>query len=193
MKNTSGNPPNHERGGLGPGREDIEQEVDNIFLTHQDGDEDVGDDTISNLSCVRLVGRCETNKYGHVGREGDGEKPSVNGEEHVAEVPDGLGVLLLDVLLILVTLPPEGLLFVGDIDILNRVGRRTRPRDAFIGSRSDREIDDRRFLKCWLWDGKSFTARGRREVSISVEKPKGNRRNSTHPGYDLFSLDMLET
>jgi len=115
VEDTSGNPPEEERGGLGPGSEDIEQGVDHVFLTHQDGDENVGDNSVGNLSGVRLVSCCETDEYGHVGREGDTEKPSVNGEEHVAEVPDGLGVLLLDILLIEITLPPDGLLSVRDI------------------------------------------------------------------------------
>jgi len=115
MEYTSGNPPEEERGGLGPSREDPEQGVDHVFLTHQDGDENVGDNRVGNLSGVCLVGRCETDEYGHVGCEGDTEKPSVNGEEHVAEIPDGLGVLLLDILLIEIALPPDGLLFVGDI------------------------------------------------------------------------------
>ena len=115
MEDASRSPPEEERGGLGPGREDTEQGVDHVFLTHQDRDGNVGDDSIGNLSGVRLVSCCETNEYGHVGREGDAEKPSVNGEEHVAEIPNGLGVFLLEILLVEITLPPVGLLFVGDI------------------------------------------------------------------------------
>ena len=132
MEDTSGNPPDGERGGLGPGREDTEQGVDDVFLTHQDGDENVGDNGVGDLSGVRLVGRRETDEYGHVGREGDTEKSSVDGEEQVAGISDGLGVPLLDVLFILVTRPPEGLLFVGDI--LDRVSRRRRSGDGFLRS-----------------------------------------------------------
>ena len=115
VEDTSGNPPEEERSGLGPGREDTEQGVDHVFLTHQDGDENVGDNSVSNLSGVRLVSRREPDEYGHVGCEGDTEKPSINREEHVAEIPDGLGVLLLDIFLIEITLPPDGLLSIGDI------------------------------------------------------------------------------
>ena len=84
MEDTSGNPPDGERGGLRPSREDTEQCVDNVFLTHQNGDEKIGDDSVGNLSGVRLVSRRETDEHGHICREGDTEKPSVNGEEHIA-------------------------------------------------------------------------------------------------------------
>jgi len=115
MEDTSGNPPDGERGGLGPGREDLEEGVDDIFLAHQDGDKKIGDDSVGDLAGVRLVSRRETDEYRHVGREGNTEKPSVNGEEQIAEIPDGLGVPLLDILSIEITLPIEGFLFVGDI------------------------------------------------------------------------------
>lgn len=90
MKGTSGNLPDNERGGLRPDREDTEQGVDDILLTHQDVDENTGDDSVGNLSGVRLVSRRETNEYGHVGREGDIEKPSAN-EEHIADNPPSRG------------------------------------------------------------------------------------------------------
>ena len=73
MEDTSGNPPDGEGGRLGPGREDLEQGVDDVFLAHQDGDENVGDDSVRNLSGVRLVSRCEADEYGHVGCERDTE------------------------------------------------------------------------------------------------------------------------
>jgi hypothetical protein len=160
VEDTSGNPPNDERGGLWPGREDIEQGVDDVFLTHQDGDKNIGDDGVGNLSSVRLVSRCEADEYGHVGREGDTEKPPVHGEEQVAKISDGLGVLLLDILLILITLPPEGLLFVGDI--LNGVARRSRSRDSFVRFHGGREIDDFEFPSGWLWGGNGFTTAKKR-------------------------------
>lgn len=34
VEDTSGNPPDSERGRLGPGGEDAEQGVDDVFLTH---------------------------------------------------------------------------------------------------------------------------------------------------------------
>lgn len=108
-----------------------------MFLTHQDGDEKVGDDSVGNLSGARLVSRCETNKYGHVGREGNTEKLSVNGEEHITEVPDWPEVLLV-----------EGSLLAGHI--LRRVARRSRPRDSFLRFCSGREADDFRFLSSRL-------------------------------------------
>ena len=160
MEDTSGSPPEEERGGLWPGREDTEQSVDDIFLTHQDRDENVGDDSVCNLSGVRLVSRRETDEYGHVGREGDTEKPSVDGEEHIAEIPDGFGVLLLDVLLIEIALPPEGLLSVGDV--LSGVAGRSRGRSIFLRLQVGREIDDFWPLNSRFWGGNGFaTARKR--------------------------------
>lgn len=155
MEDTSGNPPEEERGGLGPSREDTEQGVDDIFLAHQDGDENVGDNSVGNLSGVRLVGRREADKHGHVGCEGDTEQPSVSGEEHVAEIPDRLGVLLLDIFFIEITLPPEGLLLVGDI--LSRVARRSRLCNSFLGFLSGWEVDDFGSLNSWFWGGNDFT------------------------------------
>ena len=185
VEDTSGNPSDGERGGLRPGRKDAEQSVDDVFLTHQDGDEKIGDDGVGNLSGVCLVGRRETNEYGHVGREGDTEKPSVNGEEHIAEVPDRLGVLLLDVLLIEITLPVEGLLFIGDI--LRRVTG-SRSRDSFLGFCSSREIDDFGFPGGWLWGGDIFTTARKREVNN--QQPKESQRKSTH---GPLSVDIPDT
>lgn len=116
------------------------------------------------------MSRCKTDEYGHVGREGDTEKPSVDGEEQVADISDGLGVLLLDVLFIFITFPPEGLLPVGDI----LTGAGGGPRDGFLGFRSGREIDDFRFLNSWLRDGNCFTTTRKREVNI--EKPKESQK-----------------
>lgn len=115
MEYTSGNPPNSERGGLGPSREDTEQYVDNVFLTNENRHKKVGDNSVGNPSGVCLVGRRKANKYGHVSCKGDTEKPSVNGEEHIADIPDWLGVLLPDVLVVEITLPVEGFLFVRNI------------------------------------------------------------------------------
>jgi hypothetical protein len=89
---SSGNPPDNERGGLGPCREDLEQEVDDIFLTNKDRDAKVGDNSVGDLSGVRLVGRRKTGEYNHVGRKGDTEKPSVNGKEQIERISNGLGI-----------------------------------------------------------------------------------------------------
>jgi hypothetical protein len=89
------------------------------------------------------VGRRKTDEYGHVGRKSDAEKPSVNGEEHIAEISNRLGVLLLDVLIVEITLPVEGFLFVRDI-LRRAIG--TRSGDSILRFRSNREIDDLGFL-----------------------------------------------
>ena len=178
VEDTSRNPPNGERGRLGPGRENTEQCVNDVFLTHQDGDEDIGDNSVGNLSSVRLVSRRETDEYGHVGREGDTEKPSVDGKEQVTEIPDGLGVLLLDVLFISITLPPEGLLPVGDV--LN--GTRGTG-NSFLRFRGGREIDDFGFMNSWLWEGDGLvTVRKRVNIGESKENQK-----------DLLTLELVSS
>jgi hypothetical protein len=110
MEDTSRNSPNYQRSGLRPSREYLEQDVDNIFLSHKDGDEKVGDDSKSNLSGVRLVCRSETNEDRHVGRKGYAEKSSVDREEHISQVANGFGMRLFDVLFVQVTFPVEALL-----------------------------------------------------------------------------------
>ena len=82
-----------------------------MFLSHKDGDKEVGDDSISNLSGVRLMCRSETNEDRHVCCKGYAKKPPIYREEHIAQVTNGFGVFLLDVLLIQVTFPVESLLF----------------------------------------------------------------------------------
>ena len=84
------------------------------FLIHQDGDEKLRNDSIGDPLRVRPVSRHETHEHGHFGCESDIERPSVDGEELVGDVPDRLGVLL-DKLLIEITLPVEDLAFDGDI------------------------------------------------------------------------------
>ena len=95
-----------------PGREDIKQGVDDILLSHKDGDENVGDDGVGNLSGVRLVCRSESDEDRHVGREGDAEKSTIDREEHVAQVANRLGMHLFDVLPFKVTFPVESI-FLG--------------------------------------------------------------------------------
>ena len=132
-----------------PSREDVKQDVDDIFLTNKDRDEKVGEDSIGNLSCVRLVFRRKNDEDEHVGRERDAEEPSVNGKEHIAEISNRLGVLFLDVLAIEISLPPGGCLFVGDIS------KTTTARGGFIdGTPSFRSsnsgIDSFRSLNDWF-------------------------------------------
>ena len=100
VEDTSGDPPDGERGGLGPSRKDLEQDVDDMFLAHENTDKKIGNDSVRNLPGIRLVGRSKANKYGHIGRKGETEKPPVNGEEQIAEVSNRLGVPLLDVLIV---------------------------------------------------------------------------------------------
>ena len=140
---TSGNPPDEKRGRLRPSGEDTEQDVNDVFLAHKDRDEKVGDNSVSNLSGVCLVGRREANEHRYVGRKGNAEKSPVNGEEQIAEISNRLGVPLLDVLIIEVTIPVEGFLFVRDI--LRRTTER-RSGDGIIRFRSGREIGGLRFL-----------------------------------------------
>ena len=115
MENASRDPPYRQRGGLWPGREDIEQGVDNILLPHKDGDENVGNDGVSDLPGVRLVCRSESDEDRHVGREGDTEKSTVDREEHVAQVANRLSMHLVDVLLFQVTFPIETILLGPEV------------------------------------------------------------------------------
>lgn len=48
---------------MGPGSEDIEQDIDDVFLTHEDGDKKVGNDSVGNFSRIRLVSSREADKY----------------------------------------------------------------------------------------------------------------------------------
>jgi hypothetical protein len=158
-------------------------------LTHQDRDEKIGDNSVGNLPGVRLVSCRETDEYGYVGREGDTEKPSVNGEEQIVDISDGLGVFLLGVFLIEITLLVEACLFVGGV--WSRVARRSRSRDSFLRFHDSREIDGFGFLSGWLWGGSGFTTARKREVNI--EESKESRKNSTHLGSGPSSLDILDT
>ena len=97
---------------MGPGCEDTEQGIDDIFLAHHDGDEKVGNDSVGDLPGVRLVRSSKTNEYRHIGHKSDTEEPSVNGEKKVTNISDRLGVSLINVLIIEITLPVESLLFV---------------------------------------------------------------------------------
>lgn len=150
VKYTSRNPSDSERSGLGPSSEDIEQNVDDIFLANEDRDEKVGDDGVGNLSCVRLVGCRKADEYAHVCCKGDAEKPSVNGEERITEISNRLGLLLVDVLIIEITLPPGGFLFADGVSraaVVNRSG------DGTPGLRSGSEISDTGCLNGQLWHG----------------------------------------
>ena len=62
---TSGNP-DGERGGLGPSREDTEQDVNDVFLTHKDRDKKVRNDSVGNPSDVYLVSCRKVDEYGHI-------------------------------------------------------------------------------------------------------------------------------
>ena len=115
MENASRDPPDGQRGGLWPGREDTEQGVDYILLPHKNGDENVGDDGVSDLPGVRLVCHSESDEDRHVGREGDAEKSTVDREEHVAQVANRLGMPLLDILLFQVTFPVETILLGSEV------------------------------------------------------------------------------
>lgn len=168
MEDTSGNPPDCERGGLGPGGEDSEQGVDDILLAHQDGDKKVGDDSVRDLSGVCLVSCCEPDEYGHVGRKGDAEKPSIDGKEEVANISDRLGVLLPDVFIVQITLPVESFLFGRDI--LRRVAR-SSSRNTVCRFRSGRKIDYFGSMSSWL-GGCDESAAERRKSSI----PRNSRR-----------------
>ena len=115
MEDTSRNPPNRQRGRLWPSREDTEQGVDDIFLSHEDGDENIRDDGVRNLPGVCLMCRSETDEDRHVCREGDAEKSPVDREEQVAQITDRLGVPLLHVLLLQVSFPVETILPGSDV------------------------------------------------------------------------------
>ena len=116
MEDTSRNPSNKQRSRLWPSREDLEENVDNIFLPHKDGDKKIGDYCVSNFAGVCLVCRGESNEDRHVRRESYAEKSSVHREEHIAQVTNRLGMLLLDVLLVQVAFPVEAIFFgSGDI------------------------------------------------------------------------------
>jgi len=115
MENASRDPPDRQRGGLWPSCEDIEQGVDDILLPHEDGNKDVGDDSVSNLPGGRLVCRSESDEDRHVGREGDAEKSTVDREEHVAQVANRLDMPLLDVLIFQVTFPVETILLGSEV------------------------------------------------------------------------------
>jgi len=115
VENASRDPPDRQRGGLRPGREDIEQGVDDILLSHKDGDENIGDDCVSDFSGIRLVCRSESDEDRHVGREGDAEKSTVDREKHVAQVANRLGMHLVDVLLFQVTFPVETILLGSEV------------------------------------------------------------------------------
>ena len=115
MENASRDPSDRQRGGLWPSREDTEQSVDDILLPHEDGDENVGYDSVSNLPGVRLMCRSEGDEDRHVGREGDTEKSTVDRKEHIAQVADRLGMPLLDVLILQVTFPVETILLGSKI------------------------------------------------------------------------------
>ena len=110
MENTSRDLPDCQRCRRGPGSEDSEQGVDDIFLPNQDGDSKVGEDGVSDLSGVRLVCPNESDKDSHVGRKCDPEKPPVDREEHITQVTNELGVSLISVLLIQITFPVESIL-----------------------------------------------------------------------------------
>jgi len=153
VEDTSGNPPDDERGKLWPGREYTEQGVDDVFLARQDGDQKIGDDCAGNLSGVRLVSRRETDEYGNVGREDNTEKSSANREQQIAEVSDRLGVLLLDILLVE---KQEHFSFVGNI--LRRVVGRSRSRDTYLGFHSGMEANDLGFPRNWSREDNGFTA-----------------------------------
>ena len=114
VEDASRDPPDQQRSRLWPSREDGEQGVDDIFLPNQDGDNKVGEDSVSDPSSVRLVCRGEPDENSHVGAECDAEEPPVDREKHVAQVSNGLGILLFDVLLIQVTLPVETILLDFD-------------------------------------------------------------------------------
>ena len=116
MEDTSRNSSNQQRGRLWPGSEDLEQDVDDIFLSHKDGDKKIGDNSVGNLSGVRLVRRRETDEDRHVRREGYAEKSTVDREEHIAQVTNRLGMFLFNVFLVQVAFPVETALFSpGDI------------------------------------------------------------------------------
>ena len=110
MEDSGRDPPDRQWGRLRPCGEDGVQVVDDIFLPHEDGDKDVGDDTVSYLSCVRLMCDSEGKENRHVGREGDAEKSPVYREQQIAQVTNRLGILLLYVLLFQVSFPVETLL-----------------------------------------------------------------------------------
>ena len=112
---TSRDSPDDQRGRLWPSREDTEQGVDDIFLPHKDGNKEARDDGVINLSGVCPMCRSENDEDRHVGNEGYAEKSSVDREEHVAQVANGLRMPLLDVLLFQVAFPVETILLGSDI------------------------------------------------------------------------------
>ena len=116
MEDPSGYPPNQQRSRRWPGREDVEQGIDDIFLPHEDGDKKIGHNGIGNLSSVGLMCRSKANENRHVCREGYAKKSPVGREEHIAQVTNGLGMPLFDIFFVQVTFPVESTL-VGSVNI----------------------------------------------------------------------------
>lgn len=171
---------------MGPSREDFEQDVYDIFLTHKDPDEKVRNDSVGNLSGIRLVRRRKADEYGYVGRKGEAEKPSVNGEEQVANISDWFGVLLLDIFIIEITLPIEGFFFVRD---MLRRGTESSFGDGNLRLRSGREIDDLGFFSGRFWSCDRFTTVSEKWLSAAELKESWEKIHSPFLARHLGYLD----
>ena len=97
-----------------PSREDNKQGVDDIFLSHKDGNKEVRDDGVGDLSGIRLMCHSESDEDRHVGHECYAEKSSVDREEYVAQVANGFRMPLLNMLLFQVAFPAEVILLGYD-------------------------------------------------------------------------------